>query len=201
METYQAKNINKEDIDNIVKVIYNKFEERKLNKKDDTNNVVRFNYLTPFITLNNIKFRFNIVCFYKKENNKEDWLLHYIFNDDIYIFVEGEDISINHKYFKSNTLRELIENYTNSKFVYDKYDNKIMRYDDYLEEEYVRKLFHSNIECCVCYDNLSGDFKTKCGHYLCLECYSQFKGKKKCPMCKACLCCGEQEECDDDDDY
>ena len=29
METYQAKNINKEDIDNIVKVVYNKFKEKK----------------------------------------------------------------------------------------------------------------------------------------------------------------------------
>jgi hypothetical protein len=200
METYQAKNINKEDIDNIVKVIYNKFEEEKSKVvKDDFD----FDYNTPMITLNNVVFLFQIVCRYHKNwEQKETWDLQHIIEDTgFYEFLE-EDIhdSINYQYFKSKTLRELIVKYVNSKFVYDKCDNKIMRYEDYLEEEIVRKLFHTNIECCVCYDNLEGNFKTKCGHYLCLDCYNKIKGKKLCPMCKACLCCGAQneEECEED---
>ncbi len=194
METYQAKNINKEDIDNIVKVIYNKFEEEK-SKIVDTN--YHFYYNTPIITLNNIKFLFHIYCYYNK-NHRESWYLKCeIQNDEEFDFDKNPNV-INYKYFESKTLRELIVKYVNSKFVYDKCDNKIMRYDDYLEEETVRKLFHTNIECCVCYDNLSGDFKTKCGHYLCVDCKIQIKGKKLCPMCKECLCCGGQVECDED---
>ncbi len=193
METYQAKNINKEDIDNIVKVIYNKFKKETSKEVNDNYN---FYYNTPIITLNNIRFKFKIVCLYRsKEEDKHNWVLKYIImNDDYLEFDDEYNYSyINQLYFNSKTLRELIVKYVNSKFVYDKQENKIMIYKDYLEEETVRKLFHTNIECCVCYDNLAGDFKTKCGHYLCLDCYSQIKGKKLCPMCKACLCCGDQE--------
>ena len=200
MEIYQAKNINKEDIDNIVKIIHKKFEEEK-SKVVEEHRWNQFYYNTPIITLNNIKFSFNIFCSYftGKINYIESWTLKCEIPDvDDKFDFDKKDNMINYKYFKSNTIRELIVKYVNNKFVYDKYDNKIMRYDDYLEEECVRKLFHTNIECCVCYDNLSGNFKTKCGHNLCLECYTQIKGKKKCPMCKACLCCGEQQECNDD---
>ena len=191
IETYQAKNINKEDIDNIVKVIYNKFEEYKSKT---------FGFTTPIIRLNNIRFIFQIVCFYHSKEDKENWVLrNIILDDDDLIIEEGSEIIIiKPKYFNSKTLQELIVKYVNSKFVYDKYDNKIMIYEDYLEEECVRKLFHSNIECCVCYDNLLGNIKTKCGHDLCLECYNKIKGKKKCPVCRACLCCGLQDNCEDD---
>ena len=200
METYQAKNINKEDIDNIVKVVYNKFEEEKSKMVKD---YYDFYYNTPMITLNNVKFLFQIICcFHKKREQKECWSLKHIIMNDTYLKFDDEDMNsyIDYKYFESKTLRELIIKYINNKFVYDKQDNKIMRYEDYLQEQSVRKLFHTNIECCVCYDNLAGDFKTKCGHYLCLDCYSQIKGKKLCPLCKACLCCGEQdtEECEED---
>ena len=199
METYQAKNINKEDIDNIVKVIYNKFEKEKSKEVKDQFN---FYYNTPIISLNNIRFIFQIVCFYYSEEDKENWKLRHIILDDDDLNVEEGSVpslEIKPKYFNSKTLQELIVKYVNNKFIYDKYDNKIMLYKDYLEEECVRKLFHSNIECCVCYDNLLGNVKTKCGHDLCLECYNKIKGKKKCPVCRACLCCGLQENCEDYD--
>ena len=195
MEIYEAKNINKEDIDNIVKVISNKFEENKSKK---------FGFNTPTITLNNIKFMFRIECYKDIINNeeKETWLLNHMILSDAYLMFSENNGSRrnNTTYFSSNTLRELIVKYTNSKFVYDKCYNEIMRYEDYLEIECVRKLFHTNNECCVCYDNIAEDIKTKCNHYLCVECYKQIKGKKRCPMCKSCLCCGEQGECDGDED-
>ena len=199
MEIYQAKDINKEDIDNIVKVIYNKFEEEKSKEEKEWSF-----YDTTIINLNNVEFSFIIKCnFHKEGKQKEDWNLIYVIENDrdIISYINDKDDYINYKYFQSKTLRELIVKYVNTKFVYDKCDSKIMRYDDYLEKECVRKLFHTNIECCVCYDNLSYNLKTKCGHRLCLDCYNKIKGKKLCPMCKACLCCGEQEENDDCDDY
>jgi hypothetical protein len=54
-------------------------------------------------------------------------------------------------------------------------------------------------KCCVCYEyNVN---MTKCKHNLCLPCLSKLlikKGENKCPICRSCLCCGEnEEECDD----
>ena len=198
METYQSKNVVKEDIDNMIKRIYDRFEEEK-SKAVHTWNKFYYNICSD-ITLNNIKFRFQIKCFYNIKDNEENWeLRHYILNDELYLNFEDHslDMTINSNYFNSKTLKQLIVKYVNTKFVYDKCDHKIMRYKDYLEEDCVRKLFHTNIECCVCYDNLSGYFKTECNHYICLDCINQIKGKKLCPMCKSCLSCGGNEESDD----
>jgi hypothetical protein len=207
METYQAKNVNKQDIDNVVKIIYNKFQQEKPPPNTEFTRFI-FAYELATITLNNIKFRFKIYCQYLSEQNQEFqefWELRCIILNDNYLnyeeYLDKRSERINFEYFMSDTLRELIVKYINTEFVYDKYDNKIMRYDDYLQIQSFRKLFHSNIECCVCYDNIAGDFKTKCGHYLCVDCYSQIKGKKVCPMCKICLCCGSEpeEESDEED--
>lgn len=194
METYQAKNVCKKDIDILVEIIYHKFEDERAKNVD---NILHFYYDTPTITLNNVKFYFSILCYYHDKTDNENWNLKFVIrNDEDFDFDEAPATIIS-DYFHSKTIQELLVKYVNSKFVYDKCDNKIMRYEDYSKEECVRKLFHTNIECCVCYDNLSGVFKTKCGHYLCLDCYTQIKGKKLCPMCKSCLCCGLQENCDD----
>ena len=201
---YKSKNIKKEDIDNIVKVIHNKYEKHKTIAN---NKHFVFTYNLPHINLNNIRFSFRLRS-YNDCNAitlSDKWRLEYIiFNDNFYnVHIDIANI-INSEYFESNTIKELIVKYVNSEFVYDKCDNKIMRYEDYLDEQCIRKIFHSNIECCVCHDNMSGDFQTKCNHDLCLECYNKlkgfnFNGKKICPYCRACLCCGEEE--DDCNDY
>ena len=67
METYQAKNINKEDIDNIVKVIYSKFEEEKSKMVKD---YYDFHYNTPEITLNNVKFLLSTYCLRFNSNSR-----------------------------------------------------------------------------------------------------------------------------------
>ena len=188
----------KTNIDTIVKLVYNKFEEKKAKELSDW---VNFAHRSPFIRLNKIKFALYFDCLYRKKDNTEKWRLEFtMYDDDFYIEPKYLNPNVDVDYFNSDTLRELVVKYVNSKFVYDKCDNRIMRYEDYEEEQINRKIFHSNIECCVCYDNLSGEFQTQCNHYLCLDCYNQIKGKKSCPICKSCLCCGEQEvECEDDD--
>jgi len=194
MQVYQATDVNKEDIDNFVKLI-NKKEKQF---KKEYSNYQTFRYSSPDLYLDN-GVEFNFTFYYSYQTKL--WNLEYtIMNDTFYTdHKQGCNIFVDYNYFNSNTLKELLVKYINSKFTYDKHFNNIVNLDKYEEQELVKKVFPSNIKCPVCYDSLSGDFKTKCGHDLCVECYIKIKGKKKCPVCRACLCCGEQENCEDSD--
>jgi len=189
METYKITNFNKYDIDNMIEII---------NKKKFECASGRFTYTSPTLKLDCCEFRF---LFTYLENS--GWVLGFrITNDDFYQEKSFRSEYVDLSYFKSKTLKELIVKYINNSYYYDKHSNEICRYQNYKENKLVRKLFPTNIECCVCYDSLSGDYKTKCNHDLCLECYTKLQGKKLCPLCKKCLCCGiPEKECEDHDDY
>jgi len=193
MQVYQSKIINKEEIDIFSKMLNEK--EKTYSYKYDKDRY-NFSYRSPVLYLDNgIQYFFRFV--YCHTLNK--WNLKYgMISDSFYEENEYENEYVDNEYFSSDNSKELLVKYINSKFTYDKHFNNIIRVEESEERELIKKLFPSNIECSVCYDSLSGEYKTKCGHYLCVECFIKIKDKKNCPVCRTCLLCGEDCECDDE---
>ncbi len=192
MEVYKIKDFNKEDIDNMVKIITKEKEKFELKHTNTP-----FKYRSPRLKLDYCYF-----CFRFIHLGSGSWVLGFVIINDIFYKPEPyHNEYLDYDYFESKTLKELIVKYINNSYYYDKHSNEICRYEKYEENQLVRKLFPTNIECSVCYDSLSGDYKTKCNHHLCLECYHKLQGKKLCPLCKKCLCCGViEKDCEDEDE-
>lgn len=183
-----------EEIDNYVKVTLRGEEE----PKDGSKPILR-EICSPDIYLDGIEFNF----IFRYDYELKFWNLAFMITGDVYR--KGScyrDDFVDCCHFKSESLKELIIKYLDNKFLYDKYFNRIVKLDKYEENKLKKKLFPSNVECCVCLESVACTNKTLCNHILCVECHTKIKGRK-CPMCKSYLCCGQQEceSCDIDDDY